>query len=111
MTQVNHSKSDVMITYEIDILAFKTYQQGSEFVNPGKRTFAGKAMLVDGRVEETLATAFGMLAVALVFSNVGNEAMIETHFARCSGIKSFIGIEESALKMKTQMLHELEGSL
>ena len=68
-------------------------------------------MFVDGGIEETLATAFGMLAVALVFSNVGNDTVIEAHFACCSGIKSSVGIEESGLKMKTQTLHELEGGL
>ena len=111
MAQVDHRESDVVTTHEVHILAIKTYEQSSEFVDPGKGTLAGKTMFVGIGIEKALATSFGMLAVAPVFGNVGNDTMIEADFASRFGIKSTIGIEVSTLKIEAQAFHELEGSL
>jgi hypothetical protein len=68
-------------------------------------------MLVDVGIEEPLATPFGMFAVAAVFGNIGNDTVIEAHFASGFGIESAISVEVSPLKVEPQTLHELEGGL
>ena len=111
MAQIDHSESDVVATHEVHILAIKTYEQSPEFVDPGKGALAGKTVFVDVWIEEALTASLGMLAVAPVFGNVGDDTMIEAHFASRIGIESTVGIEESALKNEAQALHELEGGL
>lgn len=111
MAQVDHRESDVVATHEVHILAIKTDEQSSEFVDPGKGALTGKTMFVDVGIEKALTTSFGMLAVAPVFGNVRNDTMIEAHFTSRFGVKSTIGIEVSTLKIEALALHELEGSL
>ena len=111
MTQVDHGKGDVMTTHEVHVLAIKSYEQGSELVNPGEGAFAGETVFVDRRVEQALATALGVLAVTLVFSDVGDDAVIEAHFASRACVKGAIGVEESSLKGETEAFHHLKGGL
>ena len=111
MAQVDHRESDVVATHEVHILAVKTDEQSSEFVDPGKGTLTGKTMFVDVGIEKTLTTAFGMLAAAPVFGNVRNDTMIEAHLASRFGVKGAVGIEESPLKVETEAFHRLEGGL
>lgn len=68
-------------------------------------------MLVDIRIEQALAASFGGLATALVEGDVGDEAIIEAHFASGQGVKACIGIEESALEAQAEPFHRLEGGL
>jgi len=48
-------------------------------------------MLVDFGVEKPLPTALGMLPVARVLSNVGNDPVIETYFSSGFRIKRTVG--------------------
>ena len=77
-------------------LAVKANEQRSKLVYPGETALRGEAALVDVGVEEALASAFGSLAIALVFWDVRDQAMIETGLARLTGVKSGIGVEVRA---------------
>jgi hypothetical protein len=111
VAQVDHGQGNVVATHEVYILAIRSHEQIPESVDPGKGALAGKTMFVDVGIEEALATAFGVPAVASVFGNTGNDTMIEAHFASRSAMKRTIGIEVSALKTEAQALHRLQQSV
>lgn len=90
--------------------AVKTNEQGAKLVNPSKRALAGKAQLVDFRVEEAFSSAFGAFAGAGVFDDVGNKLMVEARPTGGLGVKGGIGIEVTARHSDAQALDEFEGS-
>ena len=61
--------------------SFETEQQSLEFVLPCKCSFHGETLLMDGLIEKTFPTAFGLLPVPFVFGNVGNHALVEYVFS------------------------------
>lgn len=83
-----------MCTQETDIIPLKANQQAFEFVHPRKGAFGTKASGIDRRIEQALAPAFGLVAIARVLRDVGDQAMIETGLARLAGIKRHIRIEK-----------------
>ena len=105
MSQVDHSKSDEVGAKKISMYAVEPYQQSSEFIDPGKRSFTGEAALVDGLIEKAFAATFRTFAIALVFIYVWDEAMIEACFPGGLGIKSFVCIEERTANVKSQAFH------
>ncbi len=85
-----------MTRQEMSILEVKAKQKGTKLVNPSKRTLTHKTVLVDIWIEKSLASTFDRFTIAFVFSHVGHNLMIETDFSSLFGVKSAIGIEESA---------------
>ncbi len=82
-----------MANHKVDFLEIKMDKQGTKFINPSESAFAGKAIFVNGGIEQPFASQFGSLAIALVFVDVGNEVMIEADFACLTGIEAAVGIE------------------
>jgi len=70
-----------MSSKKVKITALKTDKQALKLVEPSEGTFDRKAQLINLRLKETLATAFGGFAIALVLGNVRNQAMVEADFA------------------------------
>ena len=93
------------------ILTIKTDQQGAELVNPGKTPFTGKALLVNGSIEQAFASTPGRFAVAFVLRHVGNHAMIKTDFAGGTGIERAVRVEIGPSNRQAQALEVLEGRL
>ena len=111
MAQVDHSERDMVSAQEVDVLTVKADEQGSELIHPGKAAFVGKASLVDVGVEQTFAPAFGGFAVALVFGDVRDQAMVEADLAGFTGIEGAVSVEERPGDGQSQALHALESSL
>ncbi len=97
-----------MESQTIGYFAFKSNQQGLEYVNPGEGAFTDKAMFVHLTVEMTLPSAFDGLSVALVFSNVGKNAAVPQHLPRFTRVKATISIETCAGIVECTPLHVLE---
>ncbi len=97
-----------MESQTIGYFAFKSNQQGLEYVNPGEGSFTDKAMFVHITVEMTLPSAFDGLSVALVFSNVGNNAAVPQHLPCFTRVKATIRIEVCAGIGEFTPLHVLE---
>ena len=100
-----------MESQTIGCFAFKSNQQGLEYVNPGEGSFTDKAMLVHIAVEMTLPSAFDGLSVALVFSNVGKNAAVPQHLPRFTRVKATISIETCTGIVELTPLHVLEQLL
>lgn len=111
MTQVNHSESDVMTTKKVDIFSIIADQQSAEFVDPGEASFTGESLVVNGGIKQAFTSSFGRFAVALILSNVGNDAVIEADFARLAGVEGAVGIENRSDHRQTPPFHGLEGRL
>ena len=86
-----------MTSQEMGILEIKTKQKSAKLVNPSKGTLTHKTVLVDFRIEKSLASTFDRFTIALVFSHVGDNLMIETDFSRIFVVKRVNRIEESPL--------------
>src|SRR5258708_23852077 len=111
MTQVDQGKGEMMACQEIGVLEVKTDQKGTELVNPGERTFTDKTVFVDLSIEQAFASALDRFTIALVFSNVGHDLMIEAPFARFFRVKSTIRIEEGTGNDQAPVFHGFESSL
>ena len=81
-----------------EITALKTDEQALKLVEPSEGTFDRKAQLINLRLKETLATAFGGFAIAFILSDVRNQTIVEADFACVFGIESGIGIEICAFQ-------------
>src|SRR5258708_5612920 len=101
----------MMTCQEIGVLEVKTDQKGTELINPGKRTFTDKTVFVDLSIEEPFASALDGFTIALVFSHVGHDLMIETHFASIFRVKSAIRIEEGTSNDQCPAFHGFESGL
>ena len=97
MAQTDHGESDEISAEKVCVFTFEPYKKSLEFINPGESSLTSKAMFVNLRIEQSFATAFVSLAIALIFVNVGNNAMIEAGFAGILGVKSLVCVEESTL--------------
>lgn len=111
MTQVNQSESEMMSAKKIGVLAVKTDQQSPELVYPGETALTGEAAFVDFGIEQAFAPTLGLLAIAFVFGDVGNDTVIETDFTGLKRIKSTVGIEKSSGNQESQSLHAAKGTL
>src|SRR5258708_7703149 len=111
MTQVDQSKSEMMTCQEISVLGVKTNQKGTKLVNSGKRAFTDKTVFVDFSVEEPLGSALDIFTIAFVFSHVGHNLMIETHFPSLFRVKSAIRIEEGTSNDQSQVFHASKSGL
>lgn len=111
MAQVNHGIGDVVSTEKIGIFALKAYQQRTKLIDPGKTALVREAMLVNGRVEQAFPSAFRLLAIARVFSDVGDEPMVEAHLAGSFGVEGTVGVKVSTGDGQAQALDELESRL
>jgi len=96
---------------EIIILAVEADEQTAKFVNPSKGSLARKAVLVDIRIEQAFAATFDGFTTALVESDIGHNAIVETDFASSESVEAGIRIEKGTLKGKTKPLHGLKGGL
>ena len=68
-------------------------------------------MFVNVGIEEAFATAFRFLAIALVFSDVGNEAIIEADFTSGTRVKRTVGVEIGTSDIQSEPLHGFAGVL
>ena len=97
-----------MESQTIGYFAFKSNQQGPEYINPGEGSFTDKAMFVHITVEMPLPSAFDGLSVALVFSDVGKNAAVPQQLPRFTRVKATISIEACAFLVECTALHVLE---
>ena len=61
-------------------------------------------MFVNIGREQSFASALRPLTIALVFSDIRDQTMIEIYFSGSFGVKGAIGIEISPLKVKAKAL-------
>src|SRR5437667_3125346 len=101
----------MMTCQDIGVLEVKTDQKGTELVNPGERTFTDQTVFVDLSIKAPFSSALDSLTIALVFSHIGHDLMIETHFAGRFGVKSTIRIEEGASNDQSPVFHGFESGL
>lgn len=87
----------------------KTNEQGTKLVQPSKGSFTTEAQLIDGRIKPTFRATLGLLARAFVFSDVGNDFMVEAGPAGRFGIESSIGIEVATSNPNAQTFDEFES--
>jgi hypothetical protein len=59
MTEVNHSKRDMMSTQQVSIFTVKPDKQGTELIDPSKTALAGEALFVNLGVEQAFAPCAG----------------------------------------------------
>ena len=111
MAQINHREGYVVTTQKIGILSIESYQQASEFINPGKAAFAGKAVFVYRFIKQSFWATLGSLAIALVFLDVGNDIMIEAGLAGIFGVKARISIEIRTSHLQPDLFHLLDSRL
>lgn len=111
MTQVNHSESDIMAAKKVGSFAIKADKQSAELVNPGEGAFTGETLTVHLGAKQAFTPALGGFAVARIFRDVGNKAMIEAHFTGITGIESAVGIEQGPGKAQPQPFEGLESGL
>lgn len=95
MAQVDHSERDMVSAQEVGVLTVKANEQGSELIHPGKAVFVGKASLVDVGVEQTFAPASGGFAVALVFGDVRDQAMVEADLGGFTGANALSALKNA----------------
>src|SRR5213596_2371984 len=76
-----------------NLYGLKAQQQALEFVLPGEGAFNGEAQFVAYLIDEALAPAFGLLAVARVLFDVGRQSGIEDTLAIGFVVKARIQIE------------------
>src|SRR5713226_6409076 len=101
----------MMTCQEIGVLEVKTDQKGTELVNPGERPFTDKTGFIDLSIEQPFASALDRFTIALVFSHVRHDLMIEAHFASFFRVKSTIRIEEGTGNDQAPVFHGFESSL
>lgn len=109
--QIDQRERDVVGTQKTSLVLFKTNKQAFELVHPGKGMFAPETVLVDLGIEAALPAPFRTLPIARILRDIRNQAVIEARFAGITGIKSFVGIEISALNLQSQLFHLFEGAL
>src|SRR5262245_41325428 len=89
---------------------FKTEQQPLEFVLPRKGPLDTHPQGMDGSVEQPLAPALGVLAVAGVLFDVGDHPRIENALPIRSGVKAAVEIDRSASEVHPDLFrHLLQG--
>jgi hypothetical protein len=111
MRKVNQSENKEMPTQKVDIFAVITDQQSAKLVDPGEGRLTGETLVVDQRIEQALSSSLGLLAIAGIFGDVGDKAVIDADFASITGIESAIGVEKGANNGQAQPFHLLEGGL
>lgn len=111
MTQINHSKRDMMSTQAVGILPVKSDKQCAKLIDPSETAFVGKAPFVHLGIEQAFASAFGHLAIAFVLSDVRDDPIIETDFPRFARVEGAVGVEERALNVQAQTFHAFERGL
>lgn len=79
---------------EIDVLALESDQQRPELVDPGEGALDREAPFVHSTVEMALPTAFRCFPGAFVLINVRNHPIVPEQFARSTGVKTTIRVEE-----------------
>src|SRR5437870_8491412 len=90
--------------------AFKSEQQPLELIFPRKGPLDTHPQGMDGGVEQPLAPALGVLAVAWVLFDVRDHTDIENARAIGSGIKAAVKIDISASEVQPDLFgHLLQG--
>lgn len=111
MSQVYHSKGEMMPAQEVDTLDIKAQQESAKLVNPRKTALAGKTTVVKRGVKAAFTSAFGGFTITFVLRHVRNKLMIKTHFASLTGVKGTIGIEKGPDQTDTLSFNEFESGL
>src|SRR5215510_2664408 len=89
---------------------FKTKQHSLEFILPRKGPSDTCSQRMDGGIEEPLAPALGLPAVAGILFDVGNHAGIENALAIVRRIKASVEIQIGSPKIQTDRFgHPLQG--
>ncbi len=65
-------------------------------------------MFVNIGREQSFASALRPLTIALVFSDIRDQTMIETYFSSLFGVQGTVGIEISPLKVEAKAFDGLE---
>ena len=88
----------------------KSKQQPLELVFPWEGPLHPVAQVMDGLVEQPLATALGTLAVAWVLFDVGNQTGVEDCFAIGHRVKPAVEVEIRPLETQPRLLaNPLQG--
>ena len=77
----------------VHFLTFKSDEKPFEFIDPGKRAFHHKALLVHHVVKMAFAPALGALTIAFVFGNIWSYTAIPKQFTSLFCVKRTIGIK------------------
>jgi hypothetical protein len=93
MAKINHRKGKIMRSQKRRGIKMIAHEQCAKFVNPNKSPFSGEAALVNFDIEEPFVPALGRLAMAFVFSDVGNKFIVKADLARLAGVEGTIRIE------------------
>src|SRR5262249_15955515 len=89
---------------------FKTQHKPLEFILPRKGPLDTHPQGMDGSVEQPLAPALGVLAVAGVLFDIGDHAGIENALAIRSGVKTAVEIDIRASEVQPDLFrHLLQG--
>src|SRR5262249_28085549 len=89
---------------------FKSEQQPLEFIFPGKGPLDTHPQGMDDGVEQPLAPALGVLAVAGVLCDVGDHPRIENALTIRSGVKAAVEIDISPSEVQADLFrHLLQG--
>ncbi len=83
--------------------AFKADQQALELVFPRKGPLDPHPQRMDGSIEEPLASALGVLAVAGILWDVGDQASIENALPIVRRVKAAIEVEIGASEVHTHL--------
>lgn len=76
-----------------------------EFSDPSECSLTLESIFIDFFVEMALSASFDFFAIAFVLINIRNRSMIPACFPGIFGIKSGIGIEESALDVEPKSFY------
>ena len=100
-----------MSAQKVDSFPIIADQQSAKPVDPGEGTLTGEALVVDMVIEQAFSSALGLLAIAGIFGDVGDQPVIEADFAPIAAIESAVGVEKGTDTGQSQLFHLLEGGL
>jgi hypothetical protein len=111
MTNVDHGKSKRASAQGSGMVQVEPNQPGPALVDCSKGWLTNKPDWVEGGLEETLGSAFGLVALRLVFGQVGHDVVVEPDFGRLFGIDRPSRIEERTSQAQPQALDGFERRL
>lgn len=100
-----------MSAQKVDIFSVITDQQSAKLVDPGEGTLTSETLVVDVGIEQAFSSSLGLLPIAGIFGDVGDQPVIEADFAPIARIESTVGVEKGTDKGQSQLFHLLEGGL
>ena len=111
MPEIDQRECDMMEPETIGGFAFKTDQQGLEFVNPCECSLTHKASLVHFTIKMPFTSTFHAFSIPLVFRNVRDDTTIPQQLPCCTCVKTTISIKEGTFIIQPTALHIFEDVL